>query len=484
MLAKFPYPPTPWGRRIEARLLDPQGPSVLGYSTARSNGKTIEAAKIALFYSAGPGATRGFDVLICGPTLSQSGIAWRDAVDAYRTIQPGWKGMGVKIADYPSLKTISFPWGVSLTAVAGNPQSLTGRRFKAAIVDEPASFPSTRGQRIFNALKTGQGKTPGSKVVVCGTRPADGAGHWFEDLLAASGFTWAAHKDADPLDPKTWALANPSLHLPGFEALHQAKKEEALQAAKSATAMAAFRCLRLNQGTAEVLEDLLCTSAEWQTHAETTEELPDRLGSLFLGLDLGGGRSMSAVAAYWPQSGRLETVAYFGDIPELARREEQDGNVDLYRAMKQRGELVLLQGRTTPPAQVLRDALDRFGWPEVLCCDRYRASEVQDAALALGLTLCFRGLGFRDSGEDIREYTASLLEHRIRALPSLLLRHALASTLLARDPAGNAKIIKRGSSRENDAAIATVLAVGEGSRRQRQAPPDFYYQPPDSEYLS
>ena len=483
MLRRFTYPSTPWGQRIEARLLDPNGPSVLGYSTARSNGKTIEAAKIALYYSAGPGATRGFDVLICGPTLSQSGIAWRDAVDAYRTIQPGWKGAGVKIADYPSLKTAVFPWGVSLTAVAGNPQSLTGRRFKAAIIDEPASFPSTRGQRIFNALKTGQGKTPGSKVVACGTRPADGVGHWFEDLLSVSGFTWAAPRDADPLDRKTWALANPSLGLPGFSALRTAIEEEARQAAKSATAMAAFRSLRLNQGVAELLEDVLCRAEEWEAHAEITK-LPDRRGPLFLGADLGGGRSMSAVAAYWPQSGRLETVAYFGDIPLLGRREERDGNKGLYQAMHQRGELVLLKGRTTPPAQVFRDAIDRFGWPEVLCCDRYRSSEVQDAGLALGLALCFRGLGFRDSAEDVREFTAALLENRIRTLPTLLLRHALASTLLTRDPAGNPKIVKRGGSRENDAAVATVLAVGEGSRRQRQQPPVLYYQPPDSEYLA
>ncbi len=485
MLSQFPYPETPWGKLIEARLLDPDGPSTIGYSLPRSNGKTIEAAKIALYYVAGPGHVPGFDVVVAAPTLRQAAIPWRDVVDAYKKIVPNWKAQGVKIRDYPQLKIVEFPWGSNLTAVAGIGGALHGLRFKCAIIDEPANFPNTRGQRVFNALKTGLGKTPDSKLIVCGTRPADDPGHWFEELLSDSGLSWYADKNADPLDPATWDKANPSLHLPGFEGLLPAIKEEAEKAKKSAGAMASFRCLRLNQGNSEILEDLLCTSDEWIRFGET-DDLPPRAGPLVVGIDLGGGRSMSAAAAYWRDTGRLETVGYYGDIPDLLRREERDGQITVYSAMKRRGELLLNRGRTTPPAVLLADVVERYGHPETVIADRFKKPEMEDAAAALGLQVTYRGLGFRDSAPDIREFQAALLEHQIRSAPSLLMRTALAGTLLVRDPAANPKIIKRvreGSSR-NDAAVAAVLAIGEGSRRRRQTPPKLYYTPPQSDFVS
>ena len=485
MLTQFPYPETPWGRRIEARLLAVDGPSVTGYSTPRSNGKTIQAAKIGLYFAAGPGAVPGFDVVVAAPTLRQAAIPWRDMVTAYKEICPDWKSEGVRIRDYPAMKTVEFPWGSNLTAVAGIGGTLHGLRFKCAIIDEPASFPNTRGQRVFNALKTGLGKTPGSKLVVCGTRPADDPEHFFEELLADSGLSWYAGKDDDPLDPATWDKANPSLHLPGFEGLLPVIKEEAAKAAKSASAMASFRCLRLNQGNSEVLEDLLCTSEEWTRFGET-DDLPPRSGPLVIGFDLGGGRSMTAAAGYWRDTGRLEVVGYYGDIPTLTRREERDGQISVYTAMKKRGELVLTTGRTTPPIVVLADAIERFGHPETVVADRYKQNEVTDAAASLGLTMTYRGLGFRDSATDVREFTEALLEHRIQSAPSLLMRTALAGTLLVRDLAGNPKIIKRyreGSSR-NDAAVASVIAIGEGSRRRRQLTPKLYYTPPQSDYVA
>lgn len=485
MIDQFPYPQTSWGRKVQAKLSDPHAPSVVAYSMARSNGKTIEAARLALYYSAGAGHVPGYDVLIAAPTLSQAGISWRDAVNAYQEQVPDWKKHGIKCADYPALKELVFPWNVRLRAVAGNAGSLTGHRFKAAIIDEPASFPTIRGQRVFNALRTGLGKVPGSKLIVCGTRPADGSGHWFEDLLVASGLNWSADPEDDPLDPATWELANPSLRLPGFEALLPTVREEAEDAAKSASAMASFRCLRLNMGTAEIVEDVLCTAAEWTQHGET-DNPPPRSGPLVLGLDLGGGRSMSACAAYWRDTGRLESMGYFGDTPPLSRREEKDGNVSLYRAMRDRGELKTLPGRTTPPALVLNDAVSRFGTPEIVIADRYRQSELQDALSGAGLAVEYRGLGFRDSAADVREFTRALLESRIRSAKSLLLRTGFAAARLERDPAGNPKIVKKsreGAARNNDAAIATVLAVGEGSRRARQTPPRLYYTPPRDQGL-
>ena len=164
---------------------------------------------------------------------------------------PDWQELGVKIRDYPQLKEVTYPWGVKLCAVAGSAHSLTGKRFKLAVIDEPASFPNTRGQRVFNALRTGLGKTPGSKLVVCGTRPSDGAGHWFEDLLKSSGLIWQRRTGTPiPLDPKTMEeSANPSsgsyLDLRPWKL---PSKRNPKTPRNRAAAMASFRNLRLNIG--------------------------------------------------------------------------------------------------------------------------------------------------------------------------------------------------------------------------------------------
>ena len=77
-----------------------------------------------------------------------------------------------------------------------------------------------------------------------------------------------------------------------------------------------------------------------------------------------------------PTGGRLDGWRWSdtsGNVPELALREQKDGNIGVYSAMVGRGELVMIPGtRTTPPALVLSDAIERFGTPEVVLADRYR----------------------------------------------------------------------------------------------------------------
>ena len=124
-------------------------------------------------------------------------------------------------------------------------------------------------------------------------------------------------------------------------------------------------------------------------------------------------------------------------------------------------------------AELLRAAVDRFGPPSALAADRWREAELRDAlkrARVPRAALSLRGQGFKDGGEDVREFRRACLEGRVVPRPSLILASAVGVARVVMDAAGNAKLAKRseGGRRaraRDDAAAAAILAVALGTRR-------------------
>ena len=79
------------------------------------------------------------------------------------------------------------------------------------------------------------------------------------------------------------------------------------------------------------------------------------------GATAGGASSMTALAAYWPATGRLETHAAQPAFPPLAEREHKDSVApNTYAAIVREGTLPVLPGRVTPLADFLRQCADRL----------------------------------------------------------------------------------------------------------------------------
>jgi phage terminase large subunit-like protein len=178
--------------------------------------------------------------------------------------------------------------------------------------------------------------------------------------------------------------------------------------------------------------------------------------------------SMSAVAYFWPQSGRLESFGAFACKPGLLDRGQADGVGDRYVQMRDRGELMTL-GETVVPAAAWLATIARCldGVPiAALCADRYRQAEVSEAIQAAGIRcpVIWRGQGWRDGAEDVERFRRAIFDNQVKSLPSLLLRSAFADAVTLSDPAGNAKLAKGRSTGRIDAVAAAVLAVAEGAR--------------------
>ena len=361
-----------------------------------------------------------------------------------------------------------------MRALGSDPKRAHGLAPSLLLLDEPAQWPNHTGERMLAALRTSMGKQPGARLIALGTRPASPE-HWFAKMLSGTADYAQAHaaaEDDPPFQRRTWAKANPSLdHMPDLET---AIRTEARHAQTDPSVLHEFLALRLNGGTSEVAEAVLVEAGTWAR----IEGDAERTGPLVWGCDLGTSTAMSAIAAYWPATGRLETVAAFPLDPPLAERGLRDGVGGLYVETQSRGELIQTGQRAVDLYGLLTEALTRFGRPNMIAADRWREAELRDALDKAGVppaALEIRGMGWRDGAEDVRGFRRAILEGKVTPKPTKLLRYALGEARVLMDPAGNAKLAKRAeggrrSTARDDAAAAAILAVAAGAR-SAAAPP-------------
>ena len=368
--------------------------------------------------------------------------------------------------------------GARVRCIGSDPARAHGLRPALALLDEPAQWEATKQDRMVAAIRTGLGKVPDSRLIALGTRPADGA-HWFAKLLkggAAYSQVHATRPDDPPFQMRTWRRANPSVgHLPSLLAKI---REEAPGARVDPGLLAAFRALRLNAGTADSEVSTLLDAGLWQR----IEGVAAVEGRPTWGVDLGGTAAQSAVSAFWPETGRLMSLAAFPSEPSLEERGLKDGVGRLYRECAERGELLTLGGAAVDVGALMRAARDRFGRPSTVSADRWREGELRDALKAAGIraALDLRGQGFKDGGADVREFRRGCAEGRVTPAPSLLLTHAMSEARTISDPSGNAKLCKgseggRRHRARDDAAAAAILAVAVGLRHGRRRPRKLYH---------
>ena len=467
-----PFDVLPWQRRFIRNVFKP-GVSDASLSIGRGNGKTTLVAGLGAAALDGPLAVSRAETIICASSFEQARIAF-DHVKAFLeqrhdlSDRSRWRVWdSANNAQIRNLET-----GATVKCIGSDPRRAHGLAPVLILGDEPAQWEHTTAERMVAALETAAGKQPFCRFLALGTRPADET-HWFAKRLAG-GADYAQNHAARPKDPKfqkrTWALANPSMrHMPDLEA---AIRRDAEKAKQDPSALAMFEALRLNLGTSDVERSMLLDASTWQT----IEGEAQATGRPVWGVDLGTSAAQSAVAAYWPNSGRLDCVAAFPAEPTLKERGVRDGVGRLYSECHRRGELILCGGAAVSVVDLVIEARERFGPPVAIASDRWREAELRDALQAAGIppaTLELRGMGYKDGAEDVRAFRRGCLEGKVTPVRSLLLRSAMAEARTVSDPAGNSKLAKNaeGGRRlraRDDAAAAGILAVAAGVRQSNQ----------------
>lgn len=356
--------------------------------------------------------------------------------------------------------------------IAADGKSILGGAPTLAIMDERAAWEREKGDNLENAILSGLGKRDGRALIISTSAPDDANtfSRWLDE--PPPGTYVQEHRPpfglpADDLD--SLLIANPGAAC-GIGSTPDWLVSQARRAiARGGSALSSFRNLNRNERVSTEDRSQLVTVDEWMKAEVSPEELPERSGPCILGVDLGGSRSMSAAAFYWPDTGRLEALGTFPASPSLADRGASDGVSDRYVQMQERGELSVMGEATVPPGQWLAQIVRHLDGAEVSCIvgDRFRHAEFTEAMQAAGLArvpFIWRGFGWKDGSEDIERFRRALFDGEVKVAPSMLLRFAFADAITLVDPAGNHKLAKARSLGRIDAAAASVLAVAQGMR--------------------
>lgn len=355
--------------------------------------------------------------------------------------------------------------------IAADGRSILGGAPTLAILDERAAWDRDKGDGLENAILSGLGKRDGRALIISTSAPDDTNtfSRWLDE--PPPGTHVQEHRPAYGLpadDLDSLLDANPGA-VEGIGATADWLVSQARRAiARGGSALQSFRNLNRNERVSTEDRSTLVTVDEWLSTEVAPDDLPERDGPCILGVDLGGSRSMSAAALYWPETGRLEAIGTFPGKPSLADRGAADGVSARYTEMQERGELNVLGENTVPPGPWLAQIAALADGAEIACIvgDRFRHAEFTEALEKAGLRMPFvwRGFGWKDGSEDIERFRRALFDGQVKASPSLLLRSAFADAITLIDPAGNHKLAKGRSLGRIDAAAATVLAVAEGQR--------------------
>lgn len=357
--------------------------------------------------------------------------------------------------------------------IAADGKSILGGAPTLAILDERAAWERDKGDSLENSILSGLGKRDGRALIISTSAPDDANtfSRWMDE--PPPGCYVQEHRPPFGLpadDPDSLLIANPGA-AEGIGASLEWLVAQARRAiARGGSALSSFRNLNRNERVSIENRSVVLTVDEWMSAEVTPQTLPERRGACILGIDLGGSRSMSAAAYFWPETGRLEVLGTFPAKPGLEDRGAADGVSGRYVEMHGRGELITMGENTVPAGPWLAEVVRRLDGvaPACICGDRFRHAEFTEAMGKAGLSrvpFIWRGFGWKDGSEDIERFRRSVFDGEVKTLPSLLLRSAFAEAVTLIDPAGNAKLAKARSLGRIDAAAAAILAVAEGARR-------------------
>lgn len=300
-----------WQRDFLERLLSATTTEI-GISMGRGGGKTCWLAMVAAAYFIGPLRQPRGHVYIIASTIQQAMIALEHLIETLGLRDHSHRFRASFSSHLTGVKDAMT--GTMVRVLSSRPKSSHGIAPVLILADEPAQYEINSRDKVYSALRTSLGKIPGSRLVCLGTRP-DEPGHFFSRLLlkpqslvyAAPRFREIMTPDGEkeyqeiPIDQlgdmELVKQANPALDY--FPPLRETIKTEYEDALVEPSLMAAYRALRLNQGISDIAQNSVLDSEHIISCEERWTELQkSRRGQYILGLDLGGGTSMTACCAY------------------------------------------------------------------------------------------------------------------------------------------------------------------------------------------
>ena len=427
--------------------------------TARKNSKTGGIAMFVLGLLVGPLRRPGQRLGCISVNREKSGellgqcraiaeASHLDGLDFLRTPAPGLiRGPAGSVAEFLSAdKSAGHASGFDWSIV--DELGLMGERDRDLIAGMRSATSARNGKLIALSIR---GESPMlEEMLERRELPTCTVHHYAPDVVQGAA--------VDIHDRKIWAAGNPGLAV-GIKALDYMVAESA-RVAVTPTDLSTFLAFDLNLPQSPTREMIFAPA---DLTACVVEELPERAGPCYLGLDFGGATSGTAACGIWPETGRVELWFGFGDVPDVVARGRVDGA--RYDLMQQRGELTLYPGRVTPVDAFMSDVAESLAGVNVkrMAADGYKDAECKDFLDRAGLRWRaeFRRVGAgKDGSRDVRALQRLVLNRKLKLPDNLALVTAVSKSAIRRDGNGNPGLDKAESRGRIDLLSAAVIAAG------------------------
>ena len=420
-------------------------------AVGRKNSKSAICAVLALGFLVGPLRQPGWRGAVASLSKEKADEL-RSQVEAI-AVASGLSGLRFRRSPYPG-KVISEMG--SLEVLSSDRTAGHSSSFDLVVVDETGLMPE-RSRELLAGLRSSV-SAKGGRVVHISVR---GDSPLYREILgneAVVAHVYAA-PDGCPIDDvAAWHAANPGLQAGIKQVSYMHAEVERIRGAPGDEP--SFRAFDLNQALDPTREMVFSPD---DLRGCFVDELPERVGPVFLGFDFGEATSATAATAIWPATGRVETWMAFGDTPPVAERAKRDDAP--YVQMVDRGELRLYPGRVVHPDRFLSDVQEDLAGVRVAAAaaDGYKDSEVKDfmERAAVRWPIDFRRVGAgKDGGKDVRSLQRLVLNRKLAMLQNLSFVTAISKSTLRRDANGNPGLDRANSRGRIDLLSSAVIAAG------------------------
>jgi len=434
----------------------------------RKNGKTQLAAALALCHLVGPEAEPRGQVYSAAADRKQAALILRELI--------AFVSADDKLADRIIIREHSktledVVTGSTYEALSSDARKAHGLNVSFAIMDELAQWPK---RDLYDALTTGGAARAEPLFVAISTQSHD-KNHVMSELVQYGRrvldgvipddtflpVIYSAPDDSDPWSEETWFACNPALG--DFRSLDE-MRAAAAEAKALPAREPAFRLLYLNQpvdATARFLN-----ARDWRAcqHAEGDGLFGQMALSrqrCILGLDLSSTTDLTALAAYFPQTGDLR--AWFWMPADNLEEAERRDHVP-YRLWQRQGHIEATPGRAIDKAFVVHRMGELTKEFDVQFCaaDRWRLDEIKRLMDEAGvkIELLEFGQGWRDMGPAIDAFETAVLRRELRHSGQPVLDWNVANAVTVSDPTGARKLVKEKATGRIDGLVASVMAIG------------------------
>ncbi|WP_267351306.1 terminase TerL endonuclease subunit [Sphingomonas sp. GM_Shp_2] len=424
-------------------------------SVARGNGKSALLAGLSLAHLLGPMQEPYGECYAAALDREQAGVLYR-MTRAYIETVP-WMAARVNVRDWH--KQIEDEDSRSTwTALTSDARKAHGLAPSFWIADEVAQW---RSRDLWDNLATGMAKRKNALGVTISTQARDDLHFWSQmlDAPCTSSFYTQLHtapRDCRLDDQAAWQAANPAL---GIFLNYDTISDFAGMAARSASQEPSFRNLNLNQrvdGEAAFLNPI-----DWDANGVPFDPAELEGQRCYGGLDLSSTRDLTALALWFPDSGRL-LVWHF--VPEDTLRERSERDRVPYDQWAAAGWIDTTPGRATDRQAIVRQLVEIRSLYDVqaIAFDKWRYEDLQKLLNDEGIELPMVEFqtGFKSYAPAIDTFERAVLEKRMQHNNSPILKWQAGNVVVKPDPAGNRKPMKDKSFDRIDGIVAAIMACG------------------------